>query len=434
MSLFLGIDIGTSGIRSAVIDRTESLIASAEAPLPAPDDASGFPTQDPAIWWAALTECLESLASEMASVESGLSEIDAMAVDGTSGTILLADADLNPVTRALMYNAGGFRREAEAIERFAEADSLARGPGSTLARLLRLQRAGEAEDARHALHQADWIAANLAGVAGKSDENNALKLGYDLIGNCWPAWFEAAGVRMDLLPEIKPVGDLLGTVSERSANRFGFSGNALVASGTTDGNAAFLGSGASNAGEGVTSLGTTLTIKLLSECPVVDPGRGIYSHRLFGMWLAGGASNSGGGALLKFFSPEQMSELEARLDPDRSTGADFYPLPSVGERFPVADPEFRPRHSPRPEDDAEFFQGLLEGIAKIELSGYRALEQLGANAVTSIRTSGGGAANRSWTRIRRRIIGCDITSSPASAAEGSARIAKRCWTNHFKRN
>ena len=429
MTLFLGIDIGTSGVRSAVIDMSGTLVASAESSLPPPDESAGFPTQDPAVWWNAVSQCLDSLAAAMRKIGSGMSEIEALAVDGTSGTVLLADADIRPVTCAYMYNASGFQPEAGAIEQFAEQDSLARGSGSTLARLLRLQKTPEAGHARFALHQADWVAAKLAGIGGVSDENNALKLGYDLFGNRWPTWFEALGVRMDLLPEIRPVGDLLGNVSAKSASRFGFRSDALVATGTTDGNAAFLGSGASNAGDGVTSLGTTLTIKLLSDNPVVDPSRGVYSHRIFGMWLAGGASNTGGGALLQFFSPEQMAEMERRLDPDRSTGADYYPLPRRGERFPTADPDFQPRHSPRPDDDAEFFQGLLEGIAGIERDGYRTLERLGATAVSSIRTAGGGASNHAWMRIRKRVIGCDITASPSSAAEGSAKVAQKCWTD-----
>ncbi|MDE0305996.1 MAG: FGGY-family carbohydrate kinase [Albidovulum sp.] len=427
--MFLGIDVGTSGVRAAVIDASETLLASTEHALPPPDEAPGFPTQRPAVWWSAVSECLDSLAVSMKLFGSDLSDIEAIAVDGTSGTICLADEDLNPVTSAYMYNASGFQSEADSISQFAEPNSLALGSGSTLARLLRLQRSPEARGARFALHQADWIAAKLTGIGGRSDENNALKLGYDLFQNCWPSWFESLGVKMELLPEVRAVGDPLGNVAATCVARFGLSRDALVAIGTTDGNASFLGSGASSAGEAVTSLGTTLTVKLLSEKPVVDPSRGVYSHRLFGMWLAGGASNTGGGALLQFFSPERMAELELQLDPEKLTGTDFYPLPRIGERFPVADPNYAPRHSPRSKNDAEFFQGLLEGIARIERDGYRALESLGATEVSSIRTSGGGASNRAWMRIRKRIIGRDISASSSSAAEGSAKVALKCWTD-----
>jgi len=52
------------------------------------------------------------------------------------------------------------------------------------------------------------------------------------------------------------------------------------------------------------------------------------------MWLAGGASNSGGAALLAHFTPDRMAELSPRIDPETDTGLDYYPLPAPGERFP----------------------------------------------------------------------------------------------------
>src|SRR5262249_34407704 len=148
------------------------------------------------------------------------------------------------------------------------------------------------------------------------------------------------------------------------------SADAVIVAGTTDGCAAFLATGASEAGEGVTSLGSTLVLKLLSDRPIFAPEQGVYSHRLGERWLVGGARTSGGGALLRFSDGAGMRELGGRLGPDQPTGLDFYPLPAAGERFPIADPKLEPRVSPRPADDATFFQGLLEGIAAIEARAY----------------------------------------------------------------
>ena len=102
-------------------------------------------------------------------------------------------------------------------------------------------------------------------------------------------------------------------------------------------------------GDGVTSLGTTLTLKLLSDKPVFAPDFGIYSHRIGEQWLAGGASNTGGAAIGKFFTAEDIARLTPLLDPDHPTGLDYYPLPRPGERFPVNDPNFQPRLEPRPD-------------------------------------------------------------------------------------
>lgn len=425
MPLYLGIDIGTSGARASVIDESARLLVSEKVRMPTPDRSRGRPEQDPRIWWRAVADCVDRASAALSDAARSMAEVDAVAVDGTSGTILLVDAALDPVTRGLMYDAGGFLGEARDIAAAAPPDSIAQGGSSTLARLLHLQSAPGSDGAAHAMHQADWVAAMLTGRGGQSDENNVLKLGYDLGARSWPDWFGRLGLRHELLPEVHPVGAALGGASAECRSRFGFSRRAKVVAGTTDSIAAFVAAGASEPGDGVTSLGTTLAVKLLSARPVSSPSRGVYSHRLFGMWLAGGASNTGGGVLLDLFGMDRIKELESRIDPEADTGLDYYPLLRPGERFPVADPDFRPRLEPRPTDEGKFYQGVLEGIARIERRAYDTLADLGADPVASIRTAGGGGKSAAWTTIRRRILGCPISISDAEASEGSARIAMR---------
>lgn len=86
--------------------------------------------------------------------------------------------------------------------------------------------------------------------------------------------------------------------------------------------------------QAVTSLGSTLAIKLLSEARVDDARYGLYSHRLGDAWLVGGASNTGGAVLRRHFSDAQLQELTGHLDASQPTGLDYYPLLSPGERFP----------------------------------------------------------------------------------------------------
>jgi D-ribulokinase len=174
----------------------------------------------------------------------------------------------------------------------------------------------------------------------------------------------------------------VATIAPAIAAELGLPADTAIVAGTTDGCAAFLASGASAPGDGVTSLGTTLTLKLLSDKPVFAPDFGIYSHRIGEQWLAGGASNTGGAAIGKFFTAEDIARLTPLLDPDHPTGLDYYPLPKPGERFPVNDPNFQPRLEPRPTDDRIFFQAILEGIARIEAEAYAKLGELGASPLT----------------------------------------------------
>ncbi|MBG85501.1 MAG: carbohydrate kinase [Verrucomicrobiales bacterium] len=424
MPLYLGIDIGTSGVRTSVIGDTDTEVASASVNMPAPIRIDERPCQDATIWWEAVRQCLRDQATSLREAGRQFDEITAMAVDGTSGTLLLTDADLNPLTLGYLYNSANFTSEAEAIARYAPETSMARGAGFSLARLLFLQKQVNAGTAKHALHQADWIAAKLMGQGGFSDETNVLKMGFDLEQRIWPDWFCACGVELDLLPDVKPVGEMFGVVEGAIAKQFGFSHDVKVIAGTTDSNAAFLASGASQIGEGVTSLGTTLAIKLLSEKPVTDASRGVYSHRIKDMWLPGGASNSGGGVLLDHFTAQRMSEMETELIPESPTGLDYYPLSRPGERFPINDPNLQPRLTPRPENDLKFFQALLEGLSEIERIAYTALEELGAPTLKRVFTAGGGAQNQAWTRIRSAKLGVPVVDAQSSnASTGVARIA-----------
>lgn len=93
----------------------------------------------------------------------------------------------------------------------------------------------------------------------------------------------------------------------------------------------------------VTSLGSTLAIKLLSTKRVDDARYGVYSHRLDDKWLVGGASNTGGAILRQLFSDEQLERLSREINPTVASTLDYYPLKSSGERFPIADPNLAPR-------------------------------------------------------------------------------------------
>jgi D-ribulokinase len=276
------------------------------------------------------------------------------------------------------------------------------------------------------LHQAEWITGCLLDRFDRGDENNALKLGYDPVSGTWPRWWrEALGPLADLLPDVVAAGTPLGTISTRAARETGLHPRSLVVAGTTDGVAAFLATGVDRSGIGVTSLGSTLVLKQLCDQPLFDPEAGVYSHRVLGRWLAGGASNSGGAVLAAHFTTEEIRTLAARIDPAYASGLDYYPLIRPGERFPVSDPNLPPRLTPRPEDDARFLHGLLEGIARIEAAGYARLRELGAPAVEEVISVGGGAANPQWTAIRARVLGVPVRRAEhEQAAHGAALLAR----------
>lgn len=411
--LVIGIDLGTSGARAVVTDASLRIRAQGAASLA----LFGTDHRDPAIWWKAVEAALDA-----ALLNADRSKIAAIAVDGTSGTVLPVDGVGAPVAAPLMYNDAVY--DAALVERLARIippASAAHGPTSGLAKAVHFQATPGVEKI---LHQADWIAGRLCGLCDWTDANNALKTGYDPIAGRWPEWLEETGLNLDLLPRVLEPGEPAGRMSPEIAEQFGLPMETLVVAGTTDGCASFLATGASQPGDGVTALGSTLTLKLLSDKPIFAPEYGIYSHKILGMWLAGGASNSGGKVLARYFTPDQMATLSRELDPASPSGLDYYPLAAPGERFPISDPKLAPRLEPRPASDAAFLQGLLEGIAAIEAAGYSRLRELGAPTLRSVRSVGGGAANPVWTAIRQRMLGVAFEDALSDeAAAGAARLA-----------
>jgi sugar (pentulose or hexulose) kinase len=165
-------------------------------------------------------------------------------------------------------------------------------------------------------------------------------------------------------------------------------------------------------------------LKLLSETRVDATEYGVYSHWFGDLWLAGGASNAGGNILRREFSANDLIELSRRIDPETPSDLDYYPLSGTGERFPINDPDLVARITPRPDDPAQYLKGLLDGLAGIEALGYQRLAELGATALKSVSTAGGGSANPVWTRMRQRRLGVPVSVSPQQeAAYGAARLA-----------
>jgi sugar (pentulose or hexulose) kinase len=420
VTAYLGIDFGTSGCRGCVIKAGQCVVAEARVPLPSPQRSGAAVEQDPADWWTALEAVLAQLRTR-----TDLADIAALCVDGTSSTLLLCDARGTPLAPALLYSDTRAREAARQVAAVAPHDCAAHGASASLAKLLWLLQLPAARHARHALHQADWVLGRLRGRYGGSDENNALKLGYDPGGRHWPEWLTQLPIPATLLPEVVPAGTDIGCIDPAMAAQFGLSGDARIVSGTTDSTAGFIATGAVR-GEAVTTLGSTLVLKVRSEKPVFAPGNGIYSHRLGNDWLVGGASNSGGAVLRQYFTDADIMRLTRQLQPDRPTGLDYYPLPARGERFPVNDPDLEPRLAPRPRQDARFFQGILEGIARIEVRGYRRLADLGAPWPTRVISTGGGAVNSAWRTIRSQLLGIPVVAADhQEAAYGTALLALR---------
>jgi sugar (pentulose or hexulose) kinase len=406
----IGIDVGTSGARAAAVDADDNCVAFAAAPFRTNEEL-----RQPAAWWLRVKEAVEQLAAG-----TNLSAVSGIAVDGTSGTVLSLDASDEATGSVLMYNESCPDAEiVNRISKHAPPGATAIGANSGLARAIYLSRERGVDAV---VHQADWILMKLGCPGRISDENNALKSGFDLAAQDWPDWIKAAGADTTGLPTVYRAGARIARVSGY-LRQLGIPETAWYHAGTTDGCASFLATGASAVGDAVTALGSTIVLKLASDRPINAPEYGVYSHRVGNFWLVGGASNSGGNVLRALIGDDRLADLTNAIDASRPRGLGLYPLLRPGERFPINDPNYLPRLEPRPADDAAFLQALLEGMTDIERLGYTRLQEMGSPMLKTLRTVGGGARNPIWTAMRSRAMGVDLLAAKSiEAAVGTATL------------
>lgn len=416
---YLGIDFGTSGVRVCVI------AASGEIDAFERIDFGAVTAEKAASVWS------EALFSAITAIPAGSRrKIAALALDGTSGTVLACDEALNPVYPPLRYDDSRAVAEAAAIARAGGADNPAASASSSLAKVLWLKTHLGLKRVWRFLNQADWLTGLLSDRAGLSDYHNALKMGFDVKTLRWPEWVEYLA-DVDYLPQVVAPGRAIACIARPRARELGLHPDCLVRAGTTDSIAAFIAAGVREPGAAVTCLGSTLVLKLLSTTRVESGRYGVYSHWYGNLWLAGGASNAGGRVLRQYFTDHELVALSQHIDPETDSGLDYYPLPARGERFPYNDPAMPPRLTPRPPERHRFLHGLLEGLARIEAMGYARLQELGATPLKSVASSGGGAHNPVYTRLRARLLSVPVTlAAQQEAAYGAACLA-RDGTNLF---
>jgi len=423
MNYFLGIDFGTSGVRAIAIDANGEIVTIARL---------DYAIRDCESWEITLYEIIGGLPINIRQ------NIKKIVIDGTSATVLLCDHNGKVIPSPMIYSDACGANILAQVKVIAPPQHLVCSATSSFAKLISLTQRETSNQETYFLHQADWLSYLLHGRLGVSDYHNALKLGYDPELLRYPDWLQAWVLKNPklVLPEIFAPSTFVGIIQEAIAAKLNLPLDCAIAAGTTDSNAAFLAAvGSPEIGTAVTSLGSTMVLKILSDRPINNSEYGIYSHRfdhpnLGCLWLVGGASNIGGAVLRQFFSDHELQVLSDRIDPNLSSPLDYYPLPKIGDRFPINDPHLIPRLEPRPNDPIEFLHGLLESMARIETQGYALLQELGASPIQKIYTAGGGAKNQVWTKIRDRYLNGDLNRVPmqdaiqTEAAYGAALLAK----------
>lgn len=440
----IGLDLGTGGARVVVATAEGEVVALHSVDFApgagARRAASGVEhEQDPHLWWEAARRALVGAVAEF-EARGGLTEtLQAISIDGTSGTVVGVDESGAACTPALMYNDG--RAHEEALELSDWANQASAGApvraSWSLAKMLWLERHERSsfDKTRCFTHQADYIASRLTGTVGWTDSSNALKSGFDLRTRAWPDWLgDGSGIR-GKLPEVVEPGTVRGRVIDSVARELRLPLGLKVVAGATDGTAAFLASGASRVGDDNTTLGTTLVFKRLADHAPSDPSGLVYSHRLpdhadaqgihHERWLPGAASNVGGEWIREGHPGADLAQLDSAAEPLLPTESLAYPLVGKGERFPFQTSAALGFCDVPEGEDAQGFAARLQGVAFVERLAYEALDRVtGQSAHGDVFATGGGSASDLWMQVRADVTGRTLHRPQChESAFGSAILA-----------
>jgi len=440
MSLYLGLDIGTSAVKAIVVDTGDRELASAVAPLSIEHPQPLWSEQQPDAWWTASAAVLDRLAADHPKLMSGVA---ALGLSGQMLGVALVDAAGRAIRPAPLWNDGRAAAEcaelAVEVADFADLTGAQPMPGFSAPKILWLSRhePDVVKRTQRILLTKDYVRLCLTGDAISDRADASATLLMDTRAGTWSSRLaEACGIGVDMLPALVESGAVGGMLRPELARRFGLRANLPVAGGAGDNMAGAIGAGVVNAGDAYISLGTSGVYFVANDRFVPARGQGMHTHRhavpgLFGQhgcvlsaasalnWIAG---------MLGVTSIERfLAEIEA-ADLSPADIPVFSPYLG-GERTPHDDPlatatlsNLRGAAGP-----LHIGRAVLEGVAFAIADCHDALTASGAS-IGTIALVGGGARSRLWGQLIATAIDRPLllpALAPLGPALGAARLARQ---------
>jgi xylulokinase len=437
--LLLGIDLGTSAMKTAIFGLDGRCLAETTQQIPLQTPGPGLCEVDPRAYWQALVGC----CSDLRSGGHPLAQVRALAVAANAETLLFLDEEFQPVRPGMVWSDIRSEREAADLGARFGLDDLARRSGQPqmipmwpATKILWLRR-NEPESARRVrwwLQPLDYLLARLTGrvVSDASEYSSSLLLD---IGE--RAWWQEILQELELearsLPELVPAGTALGRSRDEARAELGLAPETVIVMGGFDQACTALGAGNCVPGIVSESTGTSLAVTAtLSAPPASSKTVPCHIHVVPDAYFLC-AHNPSAGSILSWFRREFTRELSfadldelARAVPARSEGLLLLPY-FAGSATPFFDPTARgvffgltERHG-----RGHLARAILEGIAFALADLVDAERALGV-PVHELRSVGGGARSALWSQIKADVIGAPVhaTEAPEHAgARGAAILA-----------
>lgn len=431
----VGIDLGTQGVRVVAVTADGDVLARTSMTLPPQPEGlpEGWHEQNPEDWWTIVYLALRELVHVLPKEVS----LAGVAVDSTSGSLVMVDSNGSPLYPAVLYNDTRSRTAVAVVRkvcaRLEESLGYSISSSFALPKILWLQQEypNLFDETAHFLAATDFIVGRLTGEYGITDYNNALKTGYDVLKLEWPGELETGlGIPLAKLPRVVSPGSFIARTHGKYCQMTGLRPDIPIFAGATDGTAAQYASGAVTPGAWNTTLGTTLVLKGITENLCIDPYKRIYCHRHpEGWWMPGGASNTGGEWIGVEFPHDDLAALDQAAAHYFPTPLIWYPLARKGERFPFIAPDAIGFFIGTALDEAQRFAAGLEGTAMTERLAFELLESVGAPLIDPIIVNGGASRSDIWVELRATVLNHKlIRPLNSDTCMGAAVLAgSGCW-------
>jgi xylulokinase len=431
--MYLGIDIGTSSVKTVLFDRDQNLLAQASQGLTVQRPHAGWSEQDPQAWWDAIEATIDAIARA-----HGLADLRGIGLSGQMHGAVCLDHDDRVIRPAILWNDGRAMAECAEIEAaFPRSRELAGNiamPGFTAPKIAWLRRH---EPETYAcidtvLLPKDYIRFRLTGhhVSEMSDASGTLWL--DVADRDWSDdLLEATGLTRAHMPRLVEGSQPSGELSPSLAARWGVSGPAVVAGGAGDNAAAACGVGVVTPGTAFVSIGTSgvLFVSNARFSPNTEGAVHAFCHAIPDTWHQMGVILSASDSLewLARVAGKKPAELAAAVG-EVAAPSDITFLPYLsGERTPHNDAAARgafvglaQTHGIR-----DLTQAVLEGVAYAFADCQRVLADAGTDFASALAV-GGGARSDTWLKIIASVLDRPLqlaADSDVGAALGAARLA-----------
>lgn len=437
--MYIGIDLGTSGVKVLLLDNEDQIVATHSEPLTVSRPQPLWSEQDASHWWSATDKGMKKLQQQ-----HDLSRVKAIGLSGQMHGATLLDKNGELLRPAILWNDGRSFAECQALEhQVANSRELTGNimmPGFTAPKLLWVKNNEPDifDKVNKVLLPKDYLRYKMSGDFASDMSDSAGTMWLNVAKRDWDdALLSATGLTRKHMPDLFEGDEITGILSEEIAEQWGMSSVPIVA-GAGDNAAGAIGVGITQPKQAMLSLGTSGVYFAVSDGFVGNPESALHSfcHALPRTWHAMSVILSAASCLDWVASltgqPDVGSMLkEVEQSADRESNVIFLPYLS-GERTPHNDPNAK-----------GVFFGMTHSTTKLELAlavlegvGFALADGLDALHATSlvpeeVNLIGGGAKSEFWRQMLADITNMNLVyrvGGEVGPALGAARLARLAVT------